>query len=180
AKNGLSEDELLDVLTLDDEVFADFERRARHRPPERRLPVVVWSRLFMDLEPYLTERAADGASLLTFYHRQLSEVVRDDHLTDRAKVARHSLLASYFAARPLFNEGVPNVRKLSELPFQQTNAEQWDPLVETLTDFEFLEAKCTHAGVVTRSRTTEAGTIHAGVYELQEDYRRAIERLTQR
>ena len=43
-KNGLSEDELLDVLSLDAEVMADFQRRSPKSPQVDRLPVVVWSR----------------------------------------------------------------------------------------------------------------------------------------
>lgn len=185
-KSGLSEDELLDVLTADDEAYGDFEVRARHAPPERRLPVVVWSRLFFDLEPYLTERAADGASLLAFYHRQLREVVEADYLAGpasadaieraAAKAARHATLARYFAGRKIYeDEGAPNVRMLSELPYQQTHGEQWDALYATLTDFEFLEAKCTHVGVVAQGRGPDARKIYGGVYELQEDYRRALE-----
>ena len=58
ARHGLTEDEILDVLSMDQEVFKDFEDRAYHAPPEKRLPVVVWSRLYFDLEPYLTERSA--------------------------------------------------------------------------------------------------------------------------
>jgi hypothetical protein len=73
-KNGLSEDELIDVLSRDHDVFEDFKNRSYHQPPEQRLPVVVWSRLYFDLEPYLAERKADGVSLLSFYHRQLGEV----------------------------------------------------------------------------------------------------------
>ncbi|MCJ7680902.1 MAG: hypothetical protein MUP70_09280 [Candidatus Aminicenantes bacterium] len=49
AKNGLSEDELLDILSGDEDVFRDFERRAHHTLPEKRLPVVIWSRLYFDL-----------------------------------------------------------------------------------------------------------------------------------
>ena len=60
SKNGLSEDELLDLLSQDKKFFKDFLARAKHAPPERRLPVGVWSRLFFDLEPYLTERRARG------------------------------------------------------------------------------------------------------------------------
>lgn len=178
SRHGLSEDELLDVLTIDRDVFEDFTRRRRHEPPEPRLPVVVWSRLFFDLEPYLTERAADGASLLGFYHRQLREVAEREYLAPEVKTARHRTLAEYFASRPLFEAagGAANVRKLSELPFQQTHAEQWDALYATLTDFDFLEAKCTHVGVVTQGRGADARTVYGGVYELQEDYRRALER----
>ena len=72
ARNGLTEDELLDVLSADEEVLEDFRRRSpteRERPAAerlKRLPVVVWSRLYADLEPYMTRRRADGTVVLTF------------------------------------------------------------------------------------------------------------------
>jgi hypothetical protein len=177
SKNGLSEDELLDVLSRDKEVLDDFKGRAKHTPPEERLPIVVWSRLYFDLEPYLTERSADGAALIGFYHRQVREVVEADYLGAVDKPARHSALADYFAGQDLFEpqNKTPNVRKLSELPFQQTYAGQWDQVHATLTDFDFLEAKCTHVAVVTSGKGDNARTIYGGVYELQEDYRRALD-----
>jgi hypothetical protein len=178
-KNGLSEDELIDILSRDEVVFGDFEKRAFFQPPEQKLPVVVWSRLYFDLEPYLTERTADGTSLISFYHRQLGEVVKEDYLSDKVKKDRHQILADYFREQPLFTEKgeeqIPNLRKLSELPFQQTYGEQWDAVYETLTDFEFLEAKCTHISVTTMGSGEEARKVYGGVYELLEDYRRTLE-----
>jgi NACHT domain- and WD repeat-containing protein len=178
AKNGLSEDEMLDVLSLDEDVRADFKARAKHTPPEEHLPVVVWSRLYFDLEPYLTERSADAASLLSFYHRQLREVVEAEFLSGDKKPARHAHIADYFAHQDLFEpqKKTPNVRKLSELPYQQTYGGKWDELHATLTDFEFLEAKLTHVAVITSGKGENAKTIYGGVYELQEDYRRAVEK----
>jgi hypothetical protein len=179
-KNGLSEDELIDVLSRDKEVFEDFKKRSYHQPPEQRLPVVVWSRLYFDLEPYLSERTADGASLITFYHRQLGEVVVEDYFSDKVKKDRHQALAVYFGEQPLFTEKdaekIPNLRKLSELPFQQTGGEMWDAVYETLTDFEFLEAKCTHMSVTTAGSGEEAQKVYSGVYDLLEDYRRSLEK----
>ncbi len=178
SKNGLSEDEMLDVLSLDGDVRADFKARAKHTPPEERLPVIVWSRLYFDLEPYLTERSADGASLLSFYHRQLREVVEAEYLSGNDRPLRHAHLSSYFAKQDLFEpqKKTPNVRKLSELPYQQTYGEKWDELHATLTDFDFLEAKLTHVAVITSGKDENAKTIYGGVYELQEDYRRALEK----
>src|ERR1035438_2279621 len=75
ARYGLTEDEVLDVLTADDTVWRDFDKRKHHEVSERRLPVVVWSRLSLDLEPYLMERAAPGGNAIAFYHRQLGERV---------------------------------------------------------------------------------------------------------
>ncbi len=162
AKNGLTEDELIEILSQDKEVFEDFKQRAFHDPPEPRLPIVIWSRLYFDLEPYLTERSADGAALMTFYHpRSFGTAVRDAYLSVEDKVSRHRGLAEYFERQSRKigpdDHAVPNLRKLSELPFQQTFGEKWEDLYHTLTHSEFLEQKNTHMGI----------------YELLEDYRSA-------
>jgi hypothetical protein len=76
ARNGLTEEELLDVLSADPEFMADFidrspterAKRERGEPILGRLPIAVWSRLYYDLEPYLTERQADQTILLAFYY----------------------------------------------------------------------------------------------------------------
>lgn len=145
AKNGLSEDELLDILSRDQAVYADFIERAHHEPPEKRLPVVVWSRLYFDLESHLAERTADGASLFTFYHRQFAEAAHARFLAGEAGVERHGGLAGYFTGLPLYMEkgpeAAPHLRKLAELPFQQIHGGLWKDIPGTLADFGFLQAK---------------------------------------
>lgn len=145
AKNGLTEDELLDVLSLDEEVMQDFIQRAFHEPPEKRLPPVVWSRLYFDLEPYLTERSADGTHLMAFYHHQLAEGVTNDFLKVEVKRMRHQSLAQYFKSLPLWfdekGKRTPNLRKLSELPYQETHGGMWEELEQSLCDLHFIEAK---------------------------------------
>lgn len=186
SKNGLSEDELLDVLSTAPEVLADFLRRSPRSPVVERLPVVIWSRLYFDLEPYLTERSADGASLFGFYHRQLGEVVAQEYLADEAGLERHRTLARYFGAQPLeiTRDGIsaPNLRKLAELPYQQTMGELWDDLFATLTNFQFLERKAA-TGVVERTgfdRYTGAPGVvtrtYTGVFQLQDDFELALQR----
>ncbi len=175
ARYGLTEDEMLDVLARDDAVLA--EVKTFHRPPEEKLPVVLWSRLYFDLQPYLAERRADATSLFAFYHRQLDQVARERFLAP-VRGARHRALAKYFAERELFlgEARRPNLRMLSELPYQQTHAgDMWNELYQTLTNFEFLEAKCTHIAVTEEGSGAEQRKVYGGVYELQEDYRRALE-----
>jgi len=182
AKNGLSEDELLDVLSNDTEVLSDFKDRAPRSPDVDRLPVVVWSRLYFDLEPYLTERSADGASLMAFYHRQLGDVVAEDYLGGDAKRERHRALAEYFDKQELEtkrdDQTTPNLRKMSELPYQQTLGEMWNDLFATLTDFRFLERKAADVGVL--EYTDAQGNVsktHTGVFLLQDDFRLALARM---
>lgn len=184
ARNGLTEDELLEVLSRSDAVFDDFLEHSHpdHELPERRLPVVIWSRLFFDLEPYLTQRTADGTSLLVFYHRQLEERAKAKYLAGADRVGRHRELAGYFLdqGREIVGEErtAPNLRTLSELPFQQANGEMWDGVFNTLTDFDFLEKKAVHVAV-TESTDEEGDPIetHAGMYELRQDFALALSRM---
>ncbi len=57
----------------------------------------------------------------------------------------HTAIAIYFATKPHFFDGdlqkKPNIRKCSELPWQQTNAKLWDEVTETLCDLNFIQAK---------------------------------------
>ena len=142
AKNGVAEDELLDLLSTDKLVVQDFLRRSPESPKVDRLPVVVWSRLYADVDAYVAQRAADGTFLMAFYHRQLDEVIAKAYLTRGDGIERHHALARYFAGQPLETEGTPNLRKLSEQPHQQMWGQMWQDLEGTLCDLRFLEAKC--------------------------------------
>jgi WD40 repeat protein len=57
----------------------------------------------------------------------------------------YSGLAGYFQSKPLYldepTEKKPNTRKLVEQPWQQTKAEMWDEVTETLCSLDFIQAK---------------------------------------
>jgi hypothetical protein len=221
---GLAEDELLDLLSRDPEVYEWFVCGAQHVPPDLRerareyrnadgeealeewlnavrtrsdrselrallaeilptrngprLPVVLWSRLAFDLRPYLTEREADGAILINFFHRELGDVADAEFLSQRA-LEYHGRLADYL--RPgLTDEGrwswdEASRRGLSELPYHLVGAERWDEVEETLTDFGFLEGKASRVAVEHR-RDTEGNevTTYSGVRRLEEDFDMAL------
>jgi WD40 repeat protein len=150
SRNGLAEDEMIDLLSLDDDVFEEFESGAYHELPSRKLPYIVWSRLFYDLKDYLAERSADGTILLSFSHRMLQRFVRsqiDRSGPDyRKSLSEH--MESYFSSQKggfwhsIKDRKVANTRVVSELPFHQLAAEQWQDLFSTLSDLDFLEVKC--------------------------------------
>ncbi len=101
------------------------------RPDGPRLPVVLWSRLYFDLAPYLRERMSDGTSLLGFYHRELGEVGAKEFAGAQRGRDLHSRLADYFDARELSG------RKITELPWQLAQAGLWERLFGLLADEEF-------------------------------------------
>ena len=150
ARYGLTEDEMLDILAADDALWQDFELRAHHTPPERRLPVIVWSRLFLDLEPYLNERAAPGGNVMAFYHRQVAERAAGLYLQEDEGTLRHAALAKYFGEQSHWrNKGAmqANERKITELVRHEIGATALADLETTLTDLDFIAAKCA-AGLV--------------------------------
>ena len=71
--SGLSEMELVDVLSLDDDVlnatFVDWE------PNIRRLPPFLWSRMYHDLTPYLIEVERDRCTVLRWSHYHIARIV---------------------------------------------------------------------------------------------------------
>jgi hypothetical protein len=68
SKNGLSEAELEDLISLDETVLNDIYQY--HLPPIRRIPPLLWTRIRNDIPSYLSEREADGVSVVFWYHRQ--------------------------------------------------------------------------------------------------------------
>ncbi len=204
SRHGLTEGELLDVLSADQEVMADFRRRSPRSPALDRLPVVVWARLFADIEPYMTQRQADGTTVLTFYHWQVGKAVERRHLAEGHRLRKHLSLARLFHAQGLFFETpeqmqararhfglVPrpvNIRKVAELPFHQlasaklagndsTSTQYWNAVADLLTDWRFLEAKAEadpNPGV--SPLTGKKGGGHL-IFELADDLRQVVDQM---
>lgn len=64
AFNGISESELEDILSIDDEVLTSvFEY---HEPKLRRFPLALWIRIKYDLKNYLTEKQHFGVKVTTW------------------------------------------------------------------------------------------------------------------
>ena len=171
SKNGLTEPELEDILSLDDEVLNDVYQY--WTPPIRRLPPLLWLRIRSDIGDYLIDRGADGALVIYWYHRQFIEVARERYLDVEQAIGIHSNMSEYFLGKwsggvkkpfvdksgnkmsmdrlvpkqPLMfdatdDEPIFNLRMLSELPHHLLHSNQLQTLKqETLCNFEFLLAK---------------------------------------
>ena len=170
SRHGLTEGELEDILSLDDDVINDAYQY--WDPPILdiiRIPQLLWKRVRYDISEFLAERQADGKTVLSWYHRQFIETARERYLSDGRHL--HANIATYFngcyggnllkpitlthrnlmlehvsrqvAMQPLeYYDGVYNLRKLSELPFQLTFAGKNDDLKSlNLCNFEWLLTK---------------------------------------
>lgn len=97
SKAGLSETELEDILSCDDEVLDevfDF-----WMPPIRRLPPSLWIRIRADLRLYLMEKGSDGVIVYSWYHKQCRQMAatRYLHKSDPPFIKQaHQAIADYF------------------------------------------------------------------------------------
>ncbi|XP_035677087.1 LOW QUALITY PROTEIN: NACHT domain- and WD repeat-containing protein 1-like [Branchiostoma floridae] len=96
-RKGISEHELEDVLSLDDEVLDDVYQY--WSPPNKdlvRIPPLIVTRLKYDIMEYLAERQADGKRVLQLFHRQFIECAQERYLAGDNNRARHHILADFF------------------------------------------------------------------------------------
>jgi hypothetical protein len=115
ARQGLSEPELLDLLGQNGEP----------------LPHAYWSPLHLAAERSLVSHSG----LLTFFHDYLRQAVRDRYLGgERQQHDAHIRLADYFAAREL------SPRKIAELPWQFTQAQEWKRVAGVLGELPLIKA----------------------------------------
>jgi WD40 repeat protein len=176
---GLSEQELLDALSADDDTWAEFAAGAEWEMPVRQLPVAVWSRFYFDLAPYLSPRASEGASLLSFFHKELADAARSRYVKGHT-APMHNVLANVMQALARgkdagAREWTGSAHALAELPYHLTRAQRWDDLTAMLTDFIYLEQKATRVAVVTSvDADGDDPGVYNGVLALIDDYDRAL------
>ncbi|KAH3785932.1 hypothetical protein DPMN_164028, partial [Dreissena polymorpha] len=168
ANNGITEAELDDVLSCDDDVLNDVY--TYWTPPMHRLPPLLLVRIRTDIDQYIVERGADGARVLNWYHRQFTEAAHERYCADDAQNKRlHGNLAELFAgtwangrkkpytnakgevteedryvtSQPLrFGEDDYNIRALNNLPYHRLHAGHVDLLKkECLANVHFCVAK---------------------------------------
>ncbi|GAB1609425.1 NACHT and WD repeat domain-containing protein 2-like, partial [Argonauta hians] len=109
--NGLTEIELIDILSCNNEVLnAIFEM---NDPPSRKiinLPPFIWARIYHDLREYLTSRFSQGKSTFYWYHRQFIEAATRRYTQNKERL--HADLAEIFSSES-------NIKK--DLILQQRN-----------------------------------------------------------
>jgi len=153
---GLAEEELAHALATDFDVKDEFELRNSktlqnweldHARP--RLPHILWSRLYFDLEPYLATAQVDNTIVYRWFHREFSHSLYKQFLGSvQERLATHSHLANTFrtldaASRPdelgddrLYIYTSPDssqsqkaLRRIMEQPWQLARA-IWKPEIE--------------------------------------------------
>lgn len=96
AKLGLSESELLDIMSIDEILLEDVDMKCSETSV-RRMPSFLMVRLLHDLEPFITEREVDGILVLSWKHIQFHEAAIERYLKNEKLVKMlYSNIADYF------------------------------------------------------------------------------------
>jgi WD40 repeat protein len=159
---GLSEEELDQALATDTEVIAEFDEQnaktgQKWEPDEKRprLPPILWSRLYFDLQSYLAAAQMDGTTVYRWFHREFKEEVSKRFLSDSIsrRTTHGHLAATLFALAPygddlfLYTDASGTqqpaaLRRVMEQPWQLMQATEQEDLRKILTDFGFCLGKC--------------------------------------
>lgn len=141
SKDGLSEEELLDLLSNDIK-FLELFQNDRY-PSLNRLPNAIWSRFYYYVQNIFTEKLIDREMLIKPYHRIIEEVIKENFYKNNENQL-HKKLSDYFYFKQdknkTWNERYYSLRMLSELPYQSYKSKSSKQLKEILFDLEFAGA----------------------------------------
>ncbi|XP_069135457.1 NACHT and WD repeat domain-containing protein 2-like [Argopecten irradians] len=171
SRNGLSESELEDVLSCDEDVLNDVYQF--WVPPVRRLPPLLLVRLKAEIQQYIVERGSDGIRVFYWYHRQFIEAARARYCKANVNVTINKGLADFFdgkwadgkkkpyvdkkkksgesdrhvSSQPLTYGNSYNQRRLNNSPYHRTKVDVTELKKECLMNFKFLQAKVVASSV---------------------------------
>ncbi|NOR56596.1 MAG: tetratricopeptide repeat protein [Sulfurovum sp.] len=83
SRDGLSESELLQLISIDKEFIEKVAPQEFHKNHNLELPLVHWSRFHVQLKPFLSSKIQYGEELMYFFHREFEDVIKD--LTNQRK-----------------------------------------------------------------------------------------------
>ncbi|WP_321421387.1 DUF4062 domain-containing protein [uncultured Methanobacterium sp.] len=138
SRRGLSEDEIIGLLSIDDEFYQYFLKNSKHEINEKKIPIVLWIRLYHDLKPFLLEKTEDNNILFAFYQNIFFDVIEEEFLKNENTEYNQKII-EYFKIMPNSSSyNKPNLRKISELPYQLVLTRKWKDLSNLLANLEFL------------------------------------------
>ena len=112
SKSGVSESEIEDLISLDDQVLDDIYQY--HLPPARRIPPLLWTRVRSDLPGYLSDSEADGVSVINWYHRQFKDAAYQRYFkTYNDHKYFHGMMSDFFLGK--WGGGIPKPFMFTEI-----------------------------------------------------------------
>ena len=97
---GLSQQEILDLLSLDNEFYAHVKADSYHDLPDtanRWIPPILLSRLISDISPFLRSLTTNAGQIITIYHQELRKAIAANYVsTDENRMETLYALFCYY------------------------------------------------------------------------------------
>ncbi len=77
SRDGLSEGELLELISTDKEFIKRVAPQEFHKNYNQELPLVHWSRLYTQLKPFLSLKTQNSEELIYFFHREFENIISE-------------------------------------------------------------------------------------------------------
>ena len=136
SKDGLSESELIDLLSREEDILALYERENSSYPKLTRFPAFLFSKLYYHIQEVFTEKLIDNEMLINPFHRIIEEVIRKECHNKNYNMK----LADYFKSKNIYKKDDFNIyylRSFNELPYQYIQFDT-NQILNLLKDFEFM------------------------------------------
>lgn len=135
SKDGLSESEIIDILSIDKKILNMYERDNTSYPKLTALPASIFSKMYYHIQDIFTEKNIDGEMLMKPYHRIIEEVINEEILEDD-RIIFHQKLAEYF------NNNKNIYRKTREVTWNRYSEGNISKLLESLKSIEVFNTLC--------------------------------------
>ena len=110
SRDGLSESELIDLLSREKDILTNYEREKSSYPTLSKLPDAIFSRLYFHMQEFFTEKLIDDKMLIKPFHRIIAETIEDEYYENNKKKL-HENLVNYF------KDEINHKRQYKELPW---------------------------------------------------------------
>lgn len=181
SRNGITQEELLDLMSRDDAVIQELATFQKVSIPG--FPLVLWMKLLDDLGDHVREQRTDNTYVFRWAHMSLKHVCTERYLkTQDSQVSLHATIADYYLGRRipsvlrqcteitlqplawvLKNESkvkyVFNIRKLFGTPYHLIKSKNVAVLIkECLFNYEFLLHKSWASSIVSIEEDLKAAS----------------------
>ncbi|XQC05604.1 DUF4062 domain-containing protein [Arcobacter cryaerophilus gv. pseudocryaerophilus] len=139
SKNGLSENELINLLSMDQEI-KEVVRNNYHKFNQPTIPISYWIRLSYSIKPFIKKIIVDDHILINFFHREFKRNINNSFFPYKDI---YNNMIIYFYNLNKYNikeKNAYDIRALTELPHILYYGQFFEHLDLLFNDLDFINA----------------------------------------
>jgi hypothetical protein len=143
SEDGLSENELLQLFAIDKEFIQKVAPNTWHENKSGGLPVVIWTRLYTHLKPFLSIKEQDGEKLFYFFHREFKDIVKEYIEIEYKKLIENSEKIIFnIQNNNFYNNRWGKLHIILMVKYAQKYHNNKSLFIPSLTNYKWIEEYC--------------------------------------